>query len=77
MKCYFLPSKPMILYSKLSYENHLQSVFSKRNEAIGLLKKFRLTLPKTFPVTIYKSFIKPHLDYDYVVYDGPSNESFH
>ena len=28
-------------------------------------------------VTIYKSFIRPHLDYGDVVYDRASNESFH
>ena len=28
-------------------------------------------------VTIYKSFIRPHLDYGHVVYDRASNESFH
>ena len=30
----------MILDSKLSYENHLQSVFSRVNKTIGLLRKF-------------------------------------
>ena len=28
-------------------------------------------------MTIYKSFIRPHLDYGDVVYDRASNESFH
>ena len=28
-------------------------------------------------MTIYKSFIRPHLDYEDVVYDQASNESFH
>ena len=67
----------MILDFKLSYENHLQSIFSKGNKTIGLLKKFRSTLLRKIPVTIYEAFIKPHLDYDYVVYDGASHESFH
>ena len=30
----------------------------------------------TFKSTIYKSFIRPHLDYRYVVYDQPSNATF-
>ena len=30
----------MILESKLSYENHLQFVFSRVNKTIGLLRKF-------------------------------------
>ena len=36
----------MIIDSKLSYENHLQSVFSRVNKTIGLLRKFQPTLPR-------------------------------
>ena len=53
----------IILDSKLSYENHLQSVFSRANKTIGLLRKFQRTLPRISLGTIYKSFIRPHLDY--------------
>ena len=53
----------MILYPKLSYENHLQSVFIGVKNTIGLLRKFQPTPPRKSPVTIYKSFIRPHLDY--------------
>ena len=67
----------MILDSKLSYENHLQSVFSRVNKTIGLLRKFQPILPRKFLVTIYKSFIRSHLDYGDVVYDRAFNDSFH
>ena len=67
----------MILDSKLSYENHLQSVFSRVNKAISFLRKFQLTLPRKSILTIYKSFIRPHLDYSDVIYDRAYNESFH
>ena len=66
----------MILDSKSSYENHLQSVFSRVNKTIGLLRKLQPVLPRKSLVTIYKSFISPHLDYGDVVYDQASNESF-
>ena len=36
----------MILDSKLSYENNLQSIFSRENKTIGLLRKFQPTLPR-------------------------------
>ena len=39
--------------------------------------KFQPTFPRKSLVTIYKSFIRPHLDYDDVVYDRAFNESFH
>ena len=59
----------MILESKLSFENHLQSVFSRVNKIIGLLRIFQPTLPRKSQVTTYKSFNRPHLDYGDVVYD--------
>ena len=62
----------MKLDSKLNYENHLQSVFSRVN--IGLLRKFQPTLPRKSLVTICKSFIRPHLDYGDIIYNWASNE---
>ena len=67
----------MILDSKVSYENRLQSVFSGVNKTIGLLRKLQPTLPIKSLVAIYKSFIRPHLDCGDVIYDRASNESFH
>ena len=67
----------MTLDSKLSYENHLQSVFSRVNKTIGLLRKFQATLPRKSLVTIYKSFIRSHLDYGDVGYNRASNKLFH
>ena len=46
----------MILDSKLSFENHLQSVCSRVNKTIGLLRKCQPTLPKKSLVTIYRWF---------------------
>ena len=45
-------------------------------KGIGLLRKLKSTLPRTSLLTIYKSFITPHLDYGDVVYDQPSNDVF-
>ena len=67
----------MILRSKLSYENHLQSVFSRVNKTIALSRKFQPTLPRKSLVTIYKSFIRPHLDYGDIIYVQGYNESLH
>ena len=44
-------------------------------KGIGLLRKLRSILPRTSLLTIYKSFIRPHLDYGDVVYDQPSNDA--
>ena len=45
-------------------------------KGIGLLQKKQSVLPRTSLLTIYKSFIRPYLDYGDVVYDQPSNDPF-
>ena len=67
----------MLLDDKFSYEHHLKFVLNKINKTIGLLRKFQQILPRQSLITIYKSFIRPHLDYGDIVYDRAFNESFH
>ena len=66
----------VILDFKLTFEEHLNNVLAKVNKAVGLLRKLRNTLPRTTLVTIYKAFIRPHLDYGNVLYDQAYNNSF-
>ena len=40
------------------------------------MKKLQSELPRNALLTIYKSFIRPHLDYGDIVFDQPTNESF-
>ena len=67
----------VILDVKLTFEEHLKNVFNKTNETIGLLKKLSNLLPRQALVTIYKTFIRPHLDYGDVLYDQAFHNSFH
>ena len=67
----------MLLDDKLSYEHHLKFVLNKIKKTIGLLRKFQQILPRQSLITIYKSLIRPHLDYGDTVYDRAFNESFH
>ena len=67
----------VILDVKLTFEEHLKNVFNKTNKTIGLLMKLSNLLPRQTLVTIYKVFIRPHLDYGDVLYDQASNNSFH
>ena len=67
----------VILDVKLTFEEHLKNVFNKTNKTIGLLKKLSNLLPRQALVTIYKAFIRPHLDYGDVLYDQAFNNSFH
>ena len=42
----------------------------------GKITRLRDILPRDSLVTIYKSFMRPHLDYSDVIYDQPSNDLF-
>ena len=50
-------------------------VTTKINKAIGLLRKPQNLLPRTALITIYKVFVKPHLDYGDILYDQAFNLS--
>ena len=49
---------------------------SKANKGIGTIKRLRIYLPRNSLLSIYKSFIRSHLDYGDVIYDQPNNETF-
>ena len=52
----------MFLDEKLNFGEHLRYIASKVNTSIGLLRKLQKCLPRPSLVTIYKSFIRRHLD---------------
>ena len=52
-------------------------MFSKINKIISLLRKLQNNLPRATLVTVYKSFVRPHLDYGDILYDQAFNNSFH
>ena len=43
---------------------------------IGLIRRLSINLPCNDLLTIYKSFVRPHLDYGDILYDKPNNENF-
>ena len=43
---------------------------------IGLIRRLSINLPRNALLTIYKSFVRPHLDYGDILYDKPNNENF-
>ena len=63
----------MFLDSKLNFSEHLKTIFQKTNKTIGLLRKLQTLLPRAPLITIYKSFIRPHLDYGDMIYDQTFN----
>ena len=55
---------------------HLKGKFSIINNGIALLRKLRHSIPRKPLLSIYKTFLRPHLDYCDVIYDKPHNEKF-
>ena len=50
---------------------------TKVYKTIGLLRKLQKTLPRPVLLTMYKAFVRPHLDYGAIIYDEAYNETFH
>ena len=65
----------MQLDKKLNFEEHLKKVESKVNKTIGIIRKLQNVLPRLALLTIYNSFIRPHLDCGDIIYDKAFNES--
>ena len=67
----------MYLGPKLDFLEHFKNIQGKLNKSIALLWKLQTTLPRPTLLTIYKAFIRPHLDYVDTIYDQTYNEFFH
>ena len=66
----------MFLDSKFNFSEHLKFIFQKTNKSIGVLRKLQTLLPRAHLITIYKSFIRSHLDQGDMMYDQTFNMSF-
>ena len=66
----------VILYVKLTFEQHLNNGFNKTDKTVGLLQKLSSLLPRQALITIYKAFTRPHLGYGDVLYDQDFSNYF-
>ena len=64
------------LDKELTFKHHINKSINKANKGIGIISKLNNILPRSTLLTIYRSFIRPHLDYGDVIYDQPENEPF-
>ena len=64
------------LDEKLNFNQHINIKNSKSNKGIGIIERLSHILARKSLWTIYKFFIRPHLDYCDVIYDQQNNESF-
>ena len=49
----------------------------KISKTLGLLRKLHNLLPRSALITIYKAFVRPHLDYGDILYDQAYNTYRH
>ena len=61
----------------VDFKEHIQNGLNKVSKTIGLLRKLQKILPRPPLITIYKSFIRPHVDYGDIIYNQVYNVSFH
>ena len=52
----------LLLSSKLTFEEHYKTILNKTNRTIALLCKLQSLLLRAASITIYKAFVRPHLD---------------
>ena len=64
------------LDKRLDFNLHIDIKSKIINKGIASIRKLRAFLPREALLTIYKSFLRPHLDYADIVYDQPMNETF-
>ena len=63
------------LNKKLNFNHHIKEKLDKVMKAIGFIKGSSKMLPRHSLLTIYKSFVRPHLDSGHILYDHPNNKS--
>ena len=57
----------MILDCKLDFNLYIDDKISKAS--IGMIKKLQSELDRKTLINVYKSFVRPHLDYGDIIYD--------
>ena len=65
----------MLLDFTLDFQEHWKSLL-KKVITVAFLRKFQNILPKSALLTIYKCFVRTHLDYGDRIYDQAFNNSF-
>ena len=66
----------LTLDTSLTFDEHIKEITSKVSKLIGLLWKLNNSLPWCSLTTMYKSFMRPHIDYGDVIVEKTYNNSF-
>ena len=66
----------MYLDETLNFNLRIKEKVSKARKAISIIRRLSNSLSRDSLLTIYKSFVRSHLDYGDIIYDKPNSESF-
>ena len=67
----------MLFDFRLDFQEHWKSLVKKVNKTVAVLRKFQNIFPRSVLLTIYKCFVRTHLDCGDIIYDEDFNNSFH
>ena len=73
--CSYQKHLGVYLDKKLSFHQCIKEIITKASKVTDVIKKLNNILPRKALLTIYKSFVRPHLDYGDILYHQPYNES--
>ena len=59
----------IFLGALLTVEEHLKVITTKVKKTMGMLRKLQKTFPRPVLMTLYKTFVRPHLDYGDIISD--------
>ena len=66
----------IVLDNCLLFEEHLRMILNEVDKTIWYICKLQHILPRSALLTIFKAFIRPHLDYGDIIYDQAYNATF-
>ena len=62
--------------TKWYFKQHIQWILNKTHKIIGSIRKLQPIILRRALLTIFTSFLTPHLDYGDIMYDHTFNEAF-
>ena len=65
----------LILDEKLNFRKHIKEALTKAKNGLGMLKFISRYVSRSVLEKLYKMHIRPHLDYEDVIYHGQLQEN--
>ena len=65
----------LLLHQKLSFDPHLDKKIKEARQGVGLMKQIYPYVPRAALETVYKMYIRPHLDYCDIIFHVPYRDN--